>query len=148
MKWDAGLKTIAGDILGFIDQLRASGYSIEQAWDIAWQVLARFQYLRSKMHQEKDDPRHKPLELGQVGMAFAMKYGRVTKLAMQEKWDKTKHLVNIGTPAQRSWILCHHTRLTWLLTWVSLTISRVSDLKCFLCLYINRHLLSTPLCQL
>jgi hypothetical protein len=45
MKWDASVEKIAGDILGFVDDLRASGYSIECTWRVARQVVSHLQYL-------------------------------------------------------------------------------------------------------
>jgi hypothetical protein len=45
MKWDDSLQKIAGDIVGFVDDLRASGYSMEYAWGVARQVASRLQYL-------------------------------------------------------------------------------------------------------
>ena len=41
MKWDSVLKVIAGNILGFVDDLRASGYSMEETWAMARQVASR-----------------------------------------------------------------------------------------------------------
>ena len=34
-KWDKTAKRIAGDLVAFIDDLRAIGYTLEQAWHIA-----------------------------------------------------------------------------------------------------------------
>jgi hypothetical protein len=45
MKWDSLINKIAGDIVAFVDDLRASGHSVEQAWAISHQVVARLQYL-------------------------------------------------------------------------------------------------------
>ena len=40
MKWDSLLNRIAGDIIAFVDDLRASGFDEETAWSIARQYLA------------------------------------------------------------------------------------------------------------
>jgi hypothetical protein len=40
MKWNEATNSIAGDILAFVDDLRASGSSPEQAWQIARQVAS------------------------------------------------------------------------------------------------------------
>jgi hypothetical protein len=45
MKWDSILDRIAGDLQGFVDDLRASGFSAEEAWQVARQFAASFQYL-------------------------------------------------------------------------------------------------------
>jgi hypothetical protein len=45
MKWDRAIENIVGDLVAFVDDLRASGHSVEQTWAIARQVVARLQYL-------------------------------------------------------------------------------------------------------
>jgi hypothetical protein len=45
MKWNHSTNSIAGDLLAFVDDLRASGSSPEQAWQIAREVASRLQYL-------------------------------------------------------------------------------------------------------
>jgi hypothetical protein len=34
MKWDSLIENIAGDVAAFVDDLRASGHSIERAWAV------------------------------------------------------------------------------------------------------------------
>jgi hypothetical protein len=45
MKWDSRLGRIAGDVLAFVDDFRASGYSREAAWAVGHQLASRLQYL-------------------------------------------------------------------------------------------------------
>jgi hypothetical protein len=45
MKWDDLVNKIAGDIVAFMDNLRASGHLVEQTWAILQQVVSRLQYL-------------------------------------------------------------------------------------------------------
>ena len=45
MKWDSTLKRIAGDLVAFVDDLRASGFDKESAWAITRQFFSRLQYL-------------------------------------------------------------------------------------------------------
>jgi hypothetical protein len=45
MKWDLVLQKIAGDIVGFVDDLRVSAFSVEEAWQVAHQVVAQLQYM-------------------------------------------------------------------------------------------------------
>jgi hypothetical protein len=45
MKWNNATNSMARDILAFVDNLRASGSSTEQAWQIARQAASRLQYL-------------------------------------------------------------------------------------------------------
>jgi hypothetical protein len=56
MKWYLSTNKIAGDILAFVDDLRASGHSVEQAWAIARQVGARLQYLGIQDAPQKRRP--------------------------------------------------------------------------------------------
>ena len=45
MKWDSSIENIAGDLVAFVDDLRASGHSIERTWAISRQIVSRLQYL-------------------------------------------------------------------------------------------------------
>jgi hypothetical protein len=45
MKWDKGVDNIAGDIIGFVDDLRSPGRAEEESWQISRQVASRLQYL-------------------------------------------------------------------------------------------------------
>ena len=40
-KYDKVHKRIAGDLIGYVDDLRALGFSLEEAWKIARQVMSR-----------------------------------------------------------------------------------------------------------
>jgi hypothetical protein len=86
MKWDASVDKIAGDILGFVDDLRASGYSIECAWGVARQVASRLQYLGI---QDAPRKRRPPSQSpgAWAGAVFSTKDGKVTK------WDKGKAMI-------------------------------------------------------
>jgi hypothetical protein len=44
-KWNKMVERIARDIVGFVDDLRLSGYSIENAWAVLRFILSRLQYL-------------------------------------------------------------------------------------------------------
>jgi hypothetical protein len=92
MKWDDILQKIAGDILGFVDDLRASGYSTEAAWAVARQVASRLQYLGI---QDAPRKRRAPSQTpgAWAGAVFATKDGKVTKSISQEKWDKARAMI-------------------------------------------------------
>ena len=92
MKWDEALQKIAADILGFVDDLRASGYSIEAAWAVARQVASRLQYLGI---QDAPRRRRPPSRTpgAWAGAVFATKDGKVTKSISQDKWDKAKGMI-------------------------------------------------------
>jgi hypothetical protein len=92
MKWDSILQKIAGDIVGFVDDLQASAFSVEEAWQVARQVVARLQYLGIQ-----DAPRkRRPPSMtpgAWAGGVFTTNVGKVTKSVSQEKWDKGRRLV-------------------------------------------------------
>ena len=44
-KWDERSKIIAGDLIAYIDVLRAIGFSMKEAWRIARRVGSYLQYL-------------------------------------------------------------------------------------------------------
>jgi hypothetical protein len=92
MKWDQILDTIAGDILGFVDNLQASDYLMEHAWQVARQMASRLQYLGIQVAPRK----RRPLSQSPgawAGAVFSTKDSRVTKLVTQEKWTKAKLMV-------------------------------------------------------
>jgi hypothetical protein len=93
MKWDDILMRIAADILSFVDDLRASGFTAEEAWQVARQVASRLQYLGIQ-----DAPRkRRPPSLtpgAWAGGVFSTKDKKVTKSVTQEKWDKGKRLIH------------------------------------------------------
>ena len=44
-KWDERTKRIAGDLISYIDDLRAIWFSMEEAWRIARRVASHMKYL-------------------------------------------------------------------------------------------------------
>jgi hypothetical protein len=56
MKWDATIKKIAGDIAGYVDDLRPLGYSIKQPWAILRQIVSPLQYLGIQDAPAREDP--------------------------------------------------------------------------------------------
>jgi uncharacterized protein with von Willebrand factor type A (vWA) domain len=45
IKWNRKSASIAGDVVTFADDLRASGRSVENSWQVSRQLCARMQYL-------------------------------------------------------------------------------------------------------
>jgi hypothetical protein len=89
MKWDELIKNIAGDIVAFVDDLRASGHSVERAWAISRQVVARLQYLGL---QDAPRKRRPPVRTpgAWAGSIFTTTENTVLQSISQEKWDKVK----------------------------------------------------------
>jgi polyhydroxyalkanoate synthesis regulator phasin len=92
VKWDEALNTIAGNLLGFVDDLRASGYSMEEAWAVARQVASQLQYLGI---QDAPRKRRPPSQTpgAWAGSVFSTKAGKVTKSVTQEKWTKAQLMI-------------------------------------------------------
>jgi hypothetical protein len=89
MKWDLDIDNIAGDLLTFVDDLRASGCDEETAWRIARQVASRLQYLGIQDAPRKRRPPTRKTGAW-AGAIFATDDGKVTQTVSQEKWDKGK----------------------------------------------------------
>ena len=92
MKWNDETSSIAGDILAFVDDLRASGSSPEQAWQIARQVASRLQYLGI---QDAPRKRRPPVQNpgAWAGSVFSTLDGKIIQTVEQAKWDKAKMLL-------------------------------------------------------
>jgi hypothetical protein len=89
MKWDSEGQKIAGDMVAFVDDLRASGRTLEEAWSIARQVGARLQYLGI---QDAPRKRRPPSQLpgAWAGSVFDTTQDRVIQTVTQKKWDRAK----------------------------------------------------------
>ena len=97
MKWNRSTNSIAGDILAFVDDLRASGSTPEQAWQIARQVASRLQYLGI---QDAPRKRRPPVQNpgAWAGCVFSTLGGDLIRQTIaQMKWDRAK--------AEVSWLL-------------------------------------------
>ena len=89
MKWDSLIANIAGDIVAFVDDLRASGHSIERTWAIARQIVSRLQYLGL---QDAPRKRRPPVRApgAWAGSIFLTTDTEVKQSVAQTKWDKAK----------------------------------------------------------
>ena len=88
-KWNSLKKAIAGDIIAFVDDLRASGMSEEEAWRVARAVASRLQFLGI---QDAPRKRRPPMrETGAwAGAIFSTTGGEITQTVSQVKWDKAR----------------------------------------------------------
>ena len=88
-KWDERSKRIAGDLISYIDDLRAIGFSMEQAWLIARRVASYLQYLRIQ-----DAARKRRLDEGPwAGGIYGTADKSITKTVTKEKWMKARTLI-------------------------------------------------------
>jgi hypothetical protein len=79
MKWDKGVDNIAGDIIGFVDDLRSSGRAEEESWQISRQVASRLQYLGI---QDAPRKRRPPVQNpgAWAGAFFSTSKGKITQI--------------------------------------------------------------------
>jgi hypothetical protein len=93
MKWNEMVERIAGDIVGFVDDLRLSGFSIENAWAVARFILSRLQYLGIQDAARKRRP---PSQTpgAWAGAIFKITPERISKSISQAKWDKGAKMID------------------------------------------------------
>ena len=83
-KFDDIHKRIAGDLIAYVDDLRTLGYSLEEAWRIARQVMSRLQYLGIQ-----DAARKRRIGDGPwAGGVYTTDQGKIRKTVTKEKWQK------------------------------------------------------------
>ena len=92
MKWNDIASAIAGDVVTFVDDLRASGYSFENGWQVARQIASRLQYLGIQDAPRKRRPSsQKPGAW--AGAVFQIDPDKIIKTVTQEKWDKARRII-------------------------------------------------------
>ena len=92
MKWNDTVDRLAGDIITFVDDLRASGYDRENAWQVARQITSRLQYLGIQDAARKRRPSSQSGGAW-AGTIFLITENTICKTVSQEKWEKGKKLV-------------------------------------------------------
>ena len=92
-RWDDQIGKIAASICSFVDDYRITGHSVENAWQAAWQVASRLQFLGLQDAPRKRRPPSQ--EPGAwAGSIFRISPDRVAKSVTQEKWEKGKQIVD------------------------------------------------------
>jgi hypothetical protein len=92
MKWNDMVDRLAGDIITFVDDLRASGYDRENAWQVARQITSRLQYLGIQDAARKRRPSSQSGGAW-AGTIFEITAEAIYKTVSQEKWDKGRNLI-------------------------------------------------------
>jgi len=92
MKWNDSVDRLAGDIITFVDDLRASGYDRENAWQVARQITSRLQYLGIQDAARKRRPSSQSGGAW-AGTIFEITKDTICKTVSQEKWEKGRSLV-------------------------------------------------------
>jgi hypothetical protein len=92
MKWNDLAARIAGDIVVFVDDLRLTGFSIENAWAVARHILSRLQYLGIQDAPRKlRPPSQNP---GTWAGAIVKIYPEKISISVsQSKWDRGRAMV-------------------------------------------------------
>jgi hypothetical protein len=92
MKWNEIAERIAGDLVGFVDDLRFTGFSIENAWAVARHVLSRLQYLGI---QDAPRKRRPPSQSpgAWAGAIFKITPEKISISVSQSKWDRGRKMV-------------------------------------------------------
>ena len=92
MKWNDLLQRMTGDVKAFVDDLRASGYDEEHAWQVARWLCSRFQYLGL---QEAARKRRPPARVtgAWAGTIFSTVEGKIAVSVSKEKWVKARKMV-------------------------------------------------------
>ena len=90
MKWNSIVGRIAGDIKAYVDDLRAIGWSLEHAWQIARRIASRLQYLGIQ-----DAARKRRVDNGPwAGCIYRSSETAIQRTVTLEKWNKAKKYIN------------------------------------------------------
>jgi len=89
-KWNEAAQRLAGEIKAYVDDLRALGWSLEHAWQIAHLIASRLQFLGIQ-----DAPRKRRIDQGPwAGSIYVTDKDLIQQTVTKEKWDKAKNYIN------------------------------------------------------
>jgi hypothetical protein len=125
-KWNDLWDGIAGDVLAFVDDLRASGPDEDTAWQIARLIAAG---LRRLGIQDAPRKRRPPMRKtgAWAGSLFSTTNGKISQSVTPEKWEKgqssikslldaideNEGIVNYKSLERVRGFLCHLTSMTF-----------------------------------
>ena len=91
-KWNNLAQHIAGDVVTYIDDLRVSGYSMENSWQVGRQLASRFQYLGIQdAARKRRPPSQRPGAW--AGSLLRVTCESITKSVTVEKWQKGQAII-------------------------------------------------------
>ena len=98
MKWKTDLEAgggghVAGDVVTFVDDVRATGYSKGNCWDVYHQFASRVQFLGMQNAPRKFRPPSQTNAGAWTGTIFKIGSSHITKTVSQEKWDKGRGMI-------------------------------------------------------
>ena len=92
MKWNDIADRIAGDVESFVDDLRMSGHSVENIWQVSRQIAARVQYLGIQdAPRKRRPPSQRPGAW--AGAMISSSLESNSKSASEAKWAKGKRIL-------------------------------------------------------
>jgi hypothetical protein len=92
-KWDAKAEKIAGDVCQFLDDERGSGHSLENAWQVHRQYIAKQQYLGIQDAPRKTRPPSQDSCGAWAGTVIKVTPEKITRSVTAAKWDKGRDIV-------------------------------------------------------
>jgi hypothetical protein len=92
MKWNQAAKAIAGDVFTFVDDLRSSGHSVQNSWQVSHQLGSRLQYLGIQDAPRKRRPPSQTPDACAGGI-LSPANGRITKYFSVEKWKRGQIMI-------------------------------------------------------
>jgi hypothetical protein len=93
MKWYNVAGRFAGDVIGFMDNERGSGHSLENAWQVHRQYVATQQYLGIQDALCKTQPSSQEKCGTWAGTVMRITKDRITRSVTQAKWNKGKEII-------------------------------------------------------
>ena len=98
MKWRDDPKHIsgghlAGDVVTFVDDVRVTGYSKSNCWDVYHQFASRVQYLGMQNAPRKFRAPSQSDASAWTGTIFKVGSDHITKSVSQEKWEKGREMI-------------------------------------------------------
>ena len=99
MKWRDGPNglvqegNVAGDVVTFVDDVRVTGYSKANCWDVYHQFTSRVQYLGMQNAPRKFRAPSQVEAGAWTGTIFKIGADHITKTVSQEKWDKGRQMI-------------------------------------------------------
>ena len=92
-KWNSRDKSMAGDVVMFIDAVRITGALKEKCHSVHHQFTSRMQYLGFQDAPRKFRPPSQDQAGAWTGTIFKITRKGITKMVSQEKWQKGKTIV-------------------------------------------------------
>jgi hypothetical protein len=92
MKWNDRVDQLAGDVITFVEDLRATGHNSKSDWQVARQVASRLQYLGIQDAPRKRRPSNQNPGAWD-GCVFKISPNKIGKTVTKEKWEKARAIV-------------------------------------------------------